>query len=227
MNKMILVLAMLFGSGVAQADDVKKTDEPVHVTLVSVDTTHAGANVKISPSDYPKGVFVRVKEMFGERTVSASIFAGKLRAQGFKIAEKADDADVVFTIRSSTLNFKDIDANTDSIAANKADAVAGLVGAAVLTGGLSLLVSDYSFLSNKKPVYTDMSIRIEPSKEDKFTLTAATIKTDASNSKVTRVSFEIMADEWIKAHVRKAESAQPASAAVPANSMAEAAATTK
>jgi hypothetical protein len=226
MNKMILVLAMLFGSGVAQADDVKKTDEPVHVTLVSVDTTHAGANVKISPSDYPKGVFVRVKEMFGERPVSASIFAGKLRAQGFKIAEKADDADVVFTIRSSTLNFKDIDANTDSFAANKADAVAGLVGAAVLTGGLSLLVSDYSFLSNKKPVYTDMSIRIEPSKEDKFTLTAATIKTDASNSKVTRVSFEIIADEWMKAHVKE-ESVQPASASIPAASLVEAAAAKK
>jgi PBP1b-binding outer membrane lipoprotein LpoB len=227
MKKMILVLAMLFGSGVAQADEVKKPDEPVHVTLVSVDTTHAGANVKISPSDYPKGVFVRVKEMFGERPVSASIFAGKLRAQGFKIVEKAEDADVVFIIRSSTLNFKDIDANTDSIAANKADGVAGLVGAAVLTGGLSLLVSDYSFLSNKKPVYTDMSIRIEPSKEDKFTLTAATIKTDASNSKVTRVSFEIMADEWIKAHLSKAESVQPASASIPAASLVEAAAAKK
>jgi len=227
MNKMILVLAMLFGSGVAQADDVKKPDEPIHVTLVSADTTKAGANVKISPIDYPKGIFVRVKEMFGERPVSASIFAGKLRAQGFKIAEKADDADVVFTIRSSTLNFKDIDESKDSIAANKADGVAGLVGAAVLTGGLSLLVSDYSFLSNKKPVYTDMTIRIEPSKEDKFTLTTAAIKTDAGNHKVTQVSFEIMADEWIKAHVSKAASAQPASAAVPANSLAEAAATTK
>ncbi len=227
MMKLILALAMLFGFGVAQADDVKNQDEPVHVTLVSVDTTHAGANVKISPNDYPKGVFVRVKEMFGERPVSASIFAGKLRAQGFKIVEKFEDADVVFTIRSSTLNFKDIDANTDSIAANKADGVAGLVGAAVLTGGLSLLVSDYSFLSNKKPVYTDMTIRIEPSKEDKFTLTTAAIKTDASNSKVTRVSFEIMADEWIKAHLSKAESGQPASATGSATSLVEAAAAKK
>jgi len=224
MIKLLLVLAMLFGFGVALADDVKKVDEPVHVTLVSVDTTKAGANVKISPNDYPKGVFVRVKEMFGERPVSAAIFAGKLRAQGFKIVEKAEDANVVFTIRSSTLNFKDIDANTDSIAANKADGVAGLVGAAVLTGGLSLLVSDYSFLSNKKPVYTDMTIRIEPSKEDKFTLTAATIKTDASNNKVTRVSFEIMADEWIKAHLSKVESVQPASSSNPAATRVEAAA---
>lgn len=216
MRKMIFVVAMLMvGFGVAQAGDAKKVDE-VHVTLVSVEHIE-GADIKISPSDYPNGVFVRVKEMWGERPVSAAIFAEKLRAKGFKITEKAEDADVVLLVRSGSLNFKDIDESTDSIAANKLDGMAGVAGAALVTGGLSLLVSDYSFLGNSKPIYSDMIVRFEPGKKtdvSKVTALAGAIKTDANNHMVTRASFEVLTDEWLKAHL-KGNAVQPATSTPP------------
>ncbi len=207
MKQVRLVVAglMMIAAGMAMADEAKQAQ--VHAVLTSIDPSVLGADVKIAPGDYPNGVFVRVKELFGERPVSSRIFADKLRARGFKIAESAEKADAALLVRSSSIDFKEIDNDSDSmISANKADAAAGIVITAVATGGLSLLSSDYSALGNSKPIYQLMSVYIEPANKDlkeKETAISGAIKADARNAKVTRAFFDIMSDEWLKAHLRE------------------------
>lgn len=220
MKYAMIVIALLLNIGPAYAEDAQQTAPAKYRVVLTEIKHHAGAETKIAPNDYPNGVFVKVKEMFGERPISAGIFADKMKANGFKIAESAEKADVIITIRSSEINFKEIDQNSDSmISGNKADAAAGIVITAVVTGGLSLLSSDYSGLANSKPVYQSMTIFIEPTakgSESTTTVTTGAIKTDARNAKVTRAFFEIMADEWFKQHLRKD---QPVVAAQPAETM--------
>lgn len=222
-------LMLMVGVANAWADEPKPVEQAIHAQLVKVDNSGAGANVKISPDQYPNGVFVQAKELFGERPVTSAIFANKLHSLGFKIAEKAEDADVVFLIRSSTINFKEIDQNVDGVDARKTDRIAGAAIAALATGGLSLLATDLSFSGNKKPVYTDMVVFLKDPKKTSSTTTLITgsIKTDASNAKVTRATFEIFSEEWLKAHVtgyadRKDINTQPVSAASVTQSMADA-----
>lgn len=146
MKQMLLIGVFALPIGAAQADEVKQAAAPqAHAQVVSATSLSVGKDIKVLPSDYPNGVFVRVKELFGERPVSASIFAAILREHGFKIADKAEDADVVVLIRSSEFNFKDIDQNTGSVSAQKIDGVAGAAISALATGGLSLLATDFSF----------------------------------------------------------------------------------
>lgn len=215
MKYAIIVITLLLNIGLAYAEDAQPEAQPKFRVALTEIKHHAGAEVKIAPSDYPNGVFVKVKEMFGERPVSAGIFADKLKTNGFKIAESAEKADMVLIIRSSEINFKEIDQDSNSmISGNKADAAAGIVITAVATGGLSLLSSDYSGLSNSKPVYQSMTIFIEPTTKGVASITTVTtgaIKAEARNAKVTRAFFDIMADEWLKQHVAggPVASAQP------------------
>lgn len=207
MKYAMIVIALLFNIGLAYAEDVQQAAQPKFRVALTEIKHHAGAEVRIAPNDYPNGVFVKVKEMFGERPVSAGIFADRLKGNGFKIAESPEKADMILIIRSSEINFKEIDQDSDTmISGNKADAAAGIVITAVATGGLSLLSADYSGLANSKPVYQSMTIFIEPTAkgvDSKTTVTTGAIRTDARNAKVTRAFFEIMADEWLKQHVNK------------------------
>ncbi|OIR08989.1 hypothetical protein GALL_89840 [mine drainage metagenome] len=200
--KFIVAAVLLISAASAWADDAEPAGQQYHVSMLQPKIL-AGADVKISPADYPNGVFVRVKEMFGERPVSASIFAEKLQKLGFKIAGKAENADAVFLIRSSTINFKEIDQNADGFNARRADVIAGTVGAAIATGGLSLLATDWSAFGDARPIYTDMVVFIENPKHSSSIETSlnGAIKTDAANAKVTRVEFELFSDEWLKEHV--------------------------
>lgn len=201
--KFVAAAILLCGAVNAPADDSKlDAQQQYHVSMLQPKIL-AGADVKISPADYPNGVFVRVKELFGERQVSASIFAEKLRKVGFRIANKVEDADVVFVIRSSTINFKEIDQNADGINARRTDVIAGTVGAAIATGGLSLLATDWSAFGDARPIYTDMVVNIENPKINSSIATAmnGAIKTDVANAQVTRVEFEQFSDEWLKEHV--------------------------
>ncbi len=213
--KLVVAGLMIISSSMVIADEAKQAAPPqAHVVLTSINPLAFGSDIKVGPSDYPNGVFVRVKEIFGERPVSSRIFADKLRSRGFKIAEFAEKADVIFTVRSSSIDFKEIDSNSDSmISGNRADAAAGIVITAVVTGGISLLSSDYSALGNSKPIYQSMSIFIEPTNKDLKAFETGldgAIKADARNAKVTRAFFDIMSDEWLKAHLRQDDGAQPA-----------------
>ncbi len=225
MKQIIAAVLMLIGFGVVQAEEVKPA-EPVHAYLVSVNSSKTGADVKISPSDYPNGVYVLIKNWSKELLISESIFDDKLRAQGFKIADKPENADATFRIASSTISFKDIDQNASSIAARKVDGVTGAVISAIATGGLSILSTDYSFFGNQKAIYNNMLVEIASSKKSvdkpKVTVTNASIKMDADNVLATRVSYEIMVDEWLKAHLVNYGASQPISAVAPTQSMAEA-----
>lgn len=225
MKKLILIAALMFTFGQAQAEESKPKSQ-VHVNLVSLDTTRLGADlVLLQPNDYPKGVFVQVKEMFGERPISTAIFAEKLHAHGYKIALNKEDADVTILVGSSTINFKDIERGADSISASQIDSAVGIVGTAVLTGGFSLLWTDYSAFNNTKAVYTDLSVAVvfdDKSGVKKYTLMTAGIKTDASSNQVTRVFFETMSEEWLKVHLRKVDAAQSVSAVATTPSLADA-----
>lgn len=158
------------------------------------------------------------------------IFAAMLHERGFKIADKAEDADVVMLIRSSTFNFKDIDQNSGSISAQKVDGVAGVAIAAIATGGLSLLATDFSFLSSKKPVYASMSVLLSTTKnsdtKEQETGLTGSIKVDGS-VQGTRESFVLFSNEWFKMHMRDQNAEQPASAAFPAMTLEDAAASAK
>lgn len=200
--KFIAAAVLLISAASASADDATPAGQQYHVSMLQPKILE-GADVRISPADYPNGVFVRVKEMFGERPVSASIFAEKLRKVGFRIADKVEDADVVFVIRSSTINFKEIDQNADGINARRADVIAGTVGAAIATGGLSLLTTDWSAFGDARPIYTDMVVNIENPKKSSSIATAmnGAIKTDVANAKVTSVESELFSEEWLKEHV--------------------------
>lgn len=194
------VFALFFGA--AQADEVKQAASPqAHAQFISAASLSVGQDFIVSPSDFPNGVFVRVKEVFGERLVSASIFAAMLHERGFKIADKAEDADVVILIRSSTFNFKDIDQNSGSVAAQKVDGVADAAIGAIATGGLSLLATDFSFLSNKKPVYASMSVLLSTTKngdaKEQETGLTGSIKVDGSVLG-SRESFVLFSNEWFK-----------------------------
>lgn len=226
MKQMLLISVFALFFGTAQADEVRQAAAPqAHAQLISATSLPVGQDFKVSPSDYPNGVFVRVKEVFGERPVSASIFAAMLRERGFKIADKADDADVVVLIRSGTFNFKDIDQNAGSISAHKIDGVAGAALAAFATGGISLFATDFSFLGNTRPVYASMTVYVTTTKkgenkEQETGLTGA-IKVDGT-VQGTRESFVLFSNEWFKMHLRNADAAQPASAVAPAKSLANA-----
>ena len=198
----IAAAVLLISAANASADDGTHAEQQYHVSMLQPKILE-GADVRISPADYPNGVFVRVKELFGERPISASIFAEKLRKVGFKIAYKVEDADAVFVIRSSTINFKEIDQNADGINARRADVIAGTVGAAIATEGLSLLTTDWSAFGDARPIYTDMVVNIESPKKNSSIATAmnGAIKTDVANAQVTRVEFELFSDEWLKEHV--------------------------
>ena len=200
--KFVGAAILLIGAVNAWAEDAKPAEQQYHVSMLQPKIL-AGADVKISPPDYPNGVFVRVKEMFGERPVSSSIFAEKLQKLGFKIAGKAETADTVFLIRSTTINFKEIEQNADGINVRRADVIAGTVGTAIATGGLSLLATDWSAFGDARPIYTDMVVFIEDPKKNSSIETAmnGAIKTDATNAQVTRVEFELFSDEWLKEHV--------------------------
>ena len=231
MKQMLFVGVFVLCFGAAQADEVKRAAaSQAHAQVISATSLPVGHDLKVSPSDYPNGVFVRVKEVFGERPVSASIFAAMLHERGFKIADKAEDADVVMLIRSSTFNFKDIDQNSGSVSAQKVDGVAGAAITAIATGGLSLLATDFSFLSNKKPVYASMSVLLSPTKNGDFkeqeTGVTGSIKVDGS-VQGTRESFVLFSNEWFKMHLRNSNAAQPVSAVTPAKSLEAAAASTE
>lgn len=203
--KYIAAAILLIGAVNAWADDAKPAEQPVHVSLLSVDSSKLGADVKVSPADYPGGVFVRVKEVFGERPVSASIFAAELNKIGFKIADKAENADAVFMISSTDINFKEIDQSANGIDARKVDAIAGVVGTAVATGGWSLLATDWSRLGNARPINTMMMVSIanpKNMKENRLdTMITGVVKASESSAKATRATFDLLSDEWMKAHV--------------------------
>ncbi len=131
-----------------------------------------------------------------------------------------------FKIASSTISFKDIDQNASSIAARKVDGVTGAVISAIATGGLSILSTDYSFFGNQKPIYNNMLVEIASSRKSddkpKISVTNASIKTDADNALVTRISYEIVVDEWLKAHLVNYVALQPISAVAPTQSLADA-----
>lgn len=222
MKQMLLIGAFALFIGVAQADEEKQAAAiQAHAQLVSATSLSVGQDFKVSPSDYPKGVFVRVKEIFGERPVSASIFAAMLSERGFMIADKADDADVVILIRSGTFNFKDIDQNTATVSAQKIDGIAGAAMSALATGGLSLFATDFSFLNSKKPVYASMLVyltttRNGESKEQETGLTGS-VRVDGT-VQGTREAFVLFSNEWLKMHLRDADGVQPASAVAPGKS---------
>jgi hypothetical protein len=218
MKKMLLIVAFALFIGVAQADEIRQAAAiQAHAQLVSATSLSVGQDFKISPSDYPKGIFVRVKEIFGERPVSASIFAAMLSERGFKIVDKADDADVVILIRSGTFNFKDIDQNIGTVSAQKIDGIAGAAMSAIATGGLSLFATDFSFLNSKKPVYASMSVyltttRNGENKEQETGLTGS-VRVDGT-VQGTREAFVLFSHEWFKMHLRSEDAAQPAAAVV-------------
>ena len=202
--KFVAVAILLIGAVNAWADDAKPAEQRVHVSLLSVDNSKLGTDIKVAPADYPGGVFVKIKEGFSERPISASIFAAKLKKLGFKIVDKPEDADVIFRVGSINISFREIEQNADGIDARKVDLIAGTVGTAIATGGISLLVAtDWSGFGNTRPENKIMLVILENPKTGKQSETAITgiIKADESGVKATIATFNILSDEWMIAHV--------------------------
>ena len=221
-----VVFMMMIGVS-AWADDVKPAEPAVLAALSQM--KQYGDDIKITPTDYPNGVFVRIKEWSGERPISASIFAGKLRSAGFKIADKAEDADAVIMVGGS-MSFSEIDKGIDGgISAGKADVIIGAVIGAISTNGLNLVGNtDWAALGNSKPSYTNLGVSITNQKKKGFMATGVTgtFKCNASGVKAAAAEFDLDSDQWLKDFVVAdgAKNLLPASAVPDGKTLAEPAA---
>lgn len=127
------ILATFMLAGFAVAEEVK--DYHVQATVVE----RGDGEIKFTPSDVPNGIYLVVHSGWSTLHPNmAEIIKSKLKEKGFVISEKIDEADVGINFYGFGMSFDDIERNTTSI--NK-EHVATTIGAAILTGGVSLIAS--------------------------------------------------------------------------------------
>jgi len=104
---------------------------------------------KIKPSDAPKGVYIVT--MVGRSTtypIVTGLIKDKFRANGFIVTDKIEEADLGITfITTGVPQLDDVETNLAHI--NK-EFVASALGAAALTGGISLVSTGMQMLGKTK-----------------------------------------------------------------------------
>ncbi len=82
----VAAILLMIGAVNTWAEDVKPAEQPIHVSLMSVDSS-GDSDIKIAPADYANGIFVSAESgAFWKWTycpVSSEIFAAKLQQLGF------------------------------------------------------------------------------------------------------------------------------------------------
>lgn len=239
MNKIYLAVAVMFGlvSGVVFADqsDSSKTDQvkvadeskkPLVVRIGNI--KYDGKEFKISPDDFPNGVYVstRMKFLFRDPVrfeKVEEIIAKKMQEYGFKIASSHESSSG--TLFFNGYKFAEINkGETDklsrglSIADNVLGAVLGgkLMGTQyVLTNGVNLQL-DYKDVALS--VYYTRQSQGEQYKDiagvlDEKSTVFARAEYSEDNYVVSTILLDKLLDEWAKQHIstNKSSNDQPAS----------------
>lgn len=206
MKRSILAgLFLLVGMASALAEEVG-----ARIQVNNIDHSPMGAEVVISPESFPNGIFVEAKKWSTQYPTVMKIVSEKFKLRGFKLANSPESADAVIRVISTQMSFSDIETNESTLTAQQKDAIVGSVIGAITTGGISLLAFGLPDLSNEKPRYADFMVRIMTKDgKDISTLAKCYVKSDSKNNAVVNRAFlEIMADEWLKAHVAQDKAAQ-------------------
>lgn len=195
------ILATFILSGFAVAEEV--IDYHVQATVVE----RAGSDeIKISPSEVPKGIYVVVTSGWSTLHPNmAEIIKAKFKEKGFVITDKIDEADVGINFFGIGIPFGDIENNFTSI--NK-EHVGATIGAAILTGGISLIATGIQMSGKAKgrvalstrfykaPLKLSGRGRVDSDKENQYAVYTEFVA-DKANAVVFTKLFGLLVDGYI------------------------------
>lgn len=218
-----VTLALAFTAATVMAEEMKdfhlqaETPKPMAFT----------DKFKLKPSDYPHGVYVAANGGWSATyPKAAAIIAEKLKARGFVVTNKIEEADLGIGFWSTGMPLDAVEEQSSGIVGDK---VASTVGAAIMTGGISLIASGLSLTGKQKglaqlggapfkgPLKLTGRGRITSDEgATKSGVEMANYTADENNSIVYAKLFNLLADEWIKEFTDEAVPATvAASPAVP------------
>lgn len=187
-----------------KADDAAKTEPVVQVITTKV----IGDEYKISPADFPNGVFViaQIKPLFRDPVrydKVGALLANKLQSYGFKIAAKQEDASA--TLAFGGLDFAEIEkGETDRLsrALSIADKVGGSLLGFKLNGAQYVMANGISLQLGKKTSSLGVAFT-GPSQGDKAKRVTSTITAGCSEDtyRVSAILLDMNFNEWAKAHI--------------------------
>lgn len=138
------ILATFLLAGFAVAEEVKD----YHLQATVVEPGWGSKKFKITPSEVPKGIYVVVTSGWSTLYPNlAEIIKSKFKEKGFVVTDKIDEADLGINFFQLGIPFSDIEKNTTSI--NK-EHVGATIGAAILTGGISLIATGIQMSGKSK-----------------------------------------------------------------------------
>lgn len=195
-------------------------DKPVCVKVGNVQS--AKDDYKLSPADYPKGIYVSVvaKPLWFDpiryRNIEM-ILADMLKNRGFTIAENPEDASVTLAVRmSSEFEMSDIDkgqSDNSTIAVGIAHNIMSRVLGVKVYGGQDIQTNGVNMRLSTKMLAMEVDLKSSPA-ENATKISRITMAAFYSEDNyMTSTKLLILAfDEWTKLHVVENKN-QPAVAA--------------
>lgn len=223
LNIVVGVLAILLLTGTVKAEE-----KNYHLKVETIEPSKYSEKFKIKPSDAPRGVYITATGGWSATYPNvAAMLKDKFRAHGFSVTDKVEEADIGLEFGGTALPFDDIEDHVSHV--NK-EFVASHLGAAVLTGGISIVGTGLamigkqkglSFLAAKKytgPMKLTGRGRIESESGSYNTgLIGSNFVVDEVNASVYTDIFVLYLDAWMK-EFTVSETHVPTPDAVPATS---------
>lgn len=204
------ILAILL-AGFAVAEEVKD----YHVQIEPASRAPFTDAFKIKPSDAPNGIYiVAISGWSSTYPNVANIVKDKFRAHGFVVTENIENADLGLSISTIGMPIEDVETNVTHI--NK-EFVAGQVGAAILTGGISLIASGMHLTGKAKGIGTIAGTvskgplkltgrkRIDSDKVLYQAMIGSKFAADETNAMVHTQLFNTVLDSFMTEYTMKAE----------------------
>lgn len=174
--------------------------------------TKEGENIKLSPSDVQKGIYVTAVGGWSDSyPKTADMLKEKLKEAGFKVVDSATDADYGIQIYGYGMDLEEVEAGVT--VDRSGGRAAYIVGGAILSGGLSLVGEAFNTFSLEGKEYSySISFRVvknpvdkgngrlKGSQSDDIVFSATSISNDDSVKRET-AQYLAMLDRFIKDHV--------------------------
>lgn len=223
-----VVAMMLSVTGLAYAEDAVRADtakQPFVIKFgdfkdmaLSNTKDKPATDYKISPADYPKGVYVYAQTgIFKKRELTnvEALYTEKFKALGFKIAENRDNADLKIHLGSLKINLEEIeDGKNDDMkrGLSIADDIAGIALGAKL-GANTTFIGVNGAVANalsKKQAHLQIGL-VNPATGNVIASDmAATAEISEDTPAVSAAMVGMFIDEWAKAHVAHESNTQAA-----------------
>lgn len=169
-------------------------------------------NFKISPGDYPKGVYILVEVgcIWCKKTKLdkvEAIYAERLKAHGVKIAAKREEADVLIRVGTVGVDPAEIqDGKNDNWkrGLSLADDLIGFAAGAKISGGVSIITNGLPDLKlSKKQIGVAVQI-LDPitEKQHKLGMVMMTAEYSEDTPVVSAALIALGMDEWVKQYVK-------------------------